>query len=211
MEASFWHERWEANQIAFHEGEANFLLVKYFKALSLEEGARIFLPLCGKTLDIAWLLSNGYSVVGAELSEKAIDHLFVALGVQPKITVIGDLKHYSETNIDIFVGDIFHLSNDMLGTIDAVYDRAALVALPEHMRSQYVANLMSITNKAPQLLITFVYDQSVLPGPPFSISDEEVKHHYGSHYDLNVLESVDVPGGLKRKCEATENAWLLMV
>lgn len=209
MDASFWHQRWGDNNIAFHENEANPLLVKYFKELSLVKGSRVFIPLCGKTLDIAWLLSNGYCVVGAELSEIAVEQLFLELEVDPKISVIGEIKHYSENNIDIFVGDIFKLSRNIIGLIDAVYDRAALVALPEEMRDQYTVHLTEITAKAPQLLICYEYDQSLIAGPPFSISNDEVNKHYKDSYDLNLISSANVPGGLKGKCAAKENIWLL--
>ncbi len=209
MEVSFWHQRWGKNDIAFHESEVNPLLVKYFKQLSLVNGSRVFLPLCGKTLDIPWLLSNGYRVAGSELSKIAIEELFVGLGVEPKISEVGKVDRYSAQNIDIFVGDIFHLSSKMLGLVDAIYDRAALVALPKAMRDRYTAHLIEITDKAPQLLICYEYDQSLMEGPPFSISNEEVNQHYRGSYHLTPIASVNVPGGLKGKCAAKENVWLL--
>src|SRR6185295_6383505 len=103
MNANFWHERWGKNDIAFHEKEANPLLIKYFEKLSLEKGSRVFLPLCGKTRDISWLLSNGYRIAGAELSKLAIEQLFTDLGVSPKISRVGEIDHYNAKNIDIFV------------------------------------------------------------------------------------------------------------
>lgn len=209
MDVSFWKQKWEKNEIAFHKNETNPLLVKYFPALSLTEGSRVFVPLCGKTLDIAWLLANGFRVVGVELIEAAIRQLFTELGVEPKISGTGEVKHYSAKHIDIFVGDIFTISSKMLGLVDAIYDRAALVALPKEMRQRYTAHLMEMTNKAPQLLITFEYDQSVMEGPPFSISNEEVNQHYRGGYDLTLIASTDVPGGLRGKCAAMENVWLL--
>ncbi|EQA36027.1 thiopurine S-methyltransferase, Se/Te detoxification family [Leptospira inadai serovar Lyme str. 10] len=209
MDPSFWHQKWVKNDIAFHGREANPLLIKYFESLSLAKGSRVFLPLCGKTLDISWLVSNGYRVAGAELSKVAVEQLFQELGVEPKITGAGKLDRYSANNIDIFVGDIFHLSKMLLGPVDAIYDRAALVALPEEMRNRYAAHLIEITDKAPQLLICYEYDQSLSEGPPFSISKEEVNRHYGDSYRLSFIGSENVVGGLKGKCAATENIWLL--
>src|SRR5450432_4203968 len=145
MDARFWLQRWEANSISFHESEANPLLITYFKELSLAKGSRVFVPLCGKTLAIGWLLSNGYRVAAAELSELAVEQLFVELGLEPEITDIGEVKHYSATDIDIFVGDIFDLTRKILGSIDAVFDRAALVALPENMRIRYTKHVTDIT------------------------------------------------------------------
>lgn len=209
MDASFWHQRWEKNEIAFHQSKANPLLVEYFHQLSLVKGSRVFVPLCGKTLDIYWLLSNGYRVAGAELSKIAIEQLFMDLGVQPTISAVGEVDQWSAKDIDIFVGDIFALPRKILGPVDAVYDRAALVAFPEEMRNRYTAHLTEITDKAPQLLITYDYDQNVMEGPPFSISDEEVKRHYRVNYDVTLIASADVSGGLKGKCAAKENVWLL--
>ena len=209
MDTNFWHQKWRKNEIAFHESEANPLLVKYFQALSLQKGSRVFLPLCGKTLDISWLLSNGYRVAGVELSKIAIEQLFAGLGVEPKISEAGELDYYSAKNIDIFVGDIFDLSRKMLGQVDAIYDRAALVALPEEMRNRYTAHIAEITDKALQLLISYDYDQSLISGPPFSISTEEVSQHYKDAYYLTLIASTNIPGGLKGKCAAKENVWLL--
>ena len=209
MESSFWHQRWDKMEIGFHLSEANPLLVRHFKALSLEAGSRVFVPLCGKTLDIAWLLSQGYQVVGVELSELAIQQLFDAFAVRPSVTQLGNLKRYSYENIDIFVGDIFDLSADLLGKVDATYDRAALVALPKAMRERYTAHLVEITAYAPQLLICFEYDQNLMDGPPFSISSEVAHLHYQSYYALKLLASEELPGGLKGKFPAKENVWML--
>lgn len=209
MDASFWYHRWENNETAWQESKANPLLVTYFKELSIAKGRRVFVPLCGKTLDISWLLSHGYRVAGAELSQIAIEQLFMNLGVQPEISRVGDLEQWSAKNLDIFVGDIFALSRKSLGPVDAIYDRAALVAFPQDMRNRYTAHLTEMTAKAPQLLICYDYDQSLMEGPPFSISHEEVHRHYRADYDVTLIASTDVAGGLKGKCAAKENAFLL--
>ncbi|MEQ8672525.1 MAG: thiopurine S-methyltransferase [Aggregatilineales bacterium] len=209
MDENFWHKRWAENSISFHEAKANPLLVTYFQELNLEKDSRVFIPLCGKTLAIAWFLSQGYQVVGAELSELAIQQLFTELGVEPQITQIGDLKHYSAPDVDIFVGDIFNLTRQTLGTVDAIFDRAALVALPAKMRDQYTLHITAITDSAPQLLITFEYDQTRMDGPPFSVSGEEVNNHYHDTYDITPLASIEVAGMLKGKVPAKESVWHL--
>ena len=119
------------------------------------------------------------------------------------------MQHYSAPDLDIFVGDIFKLTRKALGSIVAVFDRAALVALPEEMRVRYARHITEITGNAPQLLLTFEYDQAAMAGPPFSISDDEVERHYKDSYQITALASVDVAGGLKGKCAAKENVWLL--
>jgi thiopurine S-methyltransferase len=209
MEASFWQSKWERNEIGFHNAEAHPLLVAHFGALALAAGSRVFVPLCGKTRDIHWLLANGHRVAGAELSRLAVEQLFAELGVTPAVTEAGAMHRYGADGIDIFAGDIFALSGEMLGPVDAVYDRAALVALPPGMRSRYAAHLARITGRAPQLLISFDYDQSLLDGPPFSVAGDEIARHYDAAYDIRQLARVAVDGGLKGKCPADETVWLL--
>jgi thiopurine S-methyltransferase len=160
MDPDFWHQRWQANQIGFHEGQANALLVEHFGKLGLAKGARVFLPLCGKTRDIDWLMSQDYQVAGAELSTLAVEQLFAEHGIDPTITPLGALTRYSANRVDIFAGNIFDLGADALGKVDAIYDRAALVAFQNAMRKRYTAHLMKNTARAavPDLL-------RIRPGP----------------------------------------------
>lgn len=209
MQHEFWHERWENNQIGFHLDTANPLLVRHFHQLALTPGQRIFVPLCGKSLDIHWLLAQGYHVVGAELSTLAVEALFESLAIVPEVRTEGAFTHYHAEHIDIFNGDIFALGATQSGHIDAIYDRAALVALPQEMRQRYTRHLREITNHAPQLLVSFDYDQSVQPGPPFSVNAEEVSSHYSPYYTLRLLADEPLSGGLKGKCPAQEQVWLL--
>lgn len=204
MDSNFWLKKWQDNEIRFHELKANPLLVKHFHNLALGPESRVFIPLCGKTLDAGWLLSQGHRVVGAELVEMAIQQLFEELRTKPIVTALGSLKRYSAPNIDVFVGDIFELTAQMLGPVDAVYDRAALVALPEEMRIRYAAHLSSITERAPQLLITLAYDQGLIPGPAFSVTAEEVHRHYKV---VRLIESQELPKGIKGKFDCRQSTW----
>lgn len=209
MEHSFWHNKWEKQEIGFHLSEVNPLLIRYFSNLVLSPNSRVFVPLCGKTLDIHWLLNQGYNVVGAELSQLAIEQLFAALQIIPDITNIGPLKRYTGPNIEIFVGDIFNLSAEILGHVDAIYDRAALIALPKPVRDRYTQHLMQLTNTAPQLLICVEYDQTLMDGPPFSITPTEVEQHYQQSYQIDMLSNEEVKGGLKGGTPGTQHVWLL--
>lgn len=209
MEPDFWHERWRRNEIAFHEGRPNALLVRHADHLSSAAGTHVFVPLCGKSADVGWLMERGHRVSGVELNRTAVDQLFAGLGLEPEVTEAGGLVHYRAPRIDIHVGDLFALSADVLGRVDAVYDRAALVALPAEMRARYAAHLTRITGAASQLLICFEYDQGLMNGPPFSVGEAEVRSLYARDYAPSRLERRQVPGGLKRIAEAHESVWLL--
>jgi thiopurine S-methyltransferase len=198
---------WETNKIGFHLADTNSLLINNFDKLNLEVGSRIFIPLCGKTVDIKWLLTKGYKVVGAELSQIAINDLFNSLDIRPTITNNGTIIHYSAPNIDIFVGDIFELDKETLGEVDGVYDRAAIVALPADLREKYTKHLRALTNTKKQLLITLDYNQALRKGPPFSVTPQMIEEYYKDIYNIEFLEMQnddDFKG-----IEVKERVWLL--
>jgi thiopurine S-methyltransferase len=209
MDPDFWLTRWQDNRTGFHEGVPNDLLVAHFAALGLPRGARVFVPLCGKSRDLHWLRAQGFAVVGAELSRLAVEQFFDELGIPPAITPVDKLDRFEAAGVTIFTGDIFDLDQNTLGPVDAVYDRAALVALPDPLRAQYAAHLIELTQAAPQLLVTFEYDQAKHPGPPFSVQQADVQKHYDATYRPERLELRDLPGGLRGNCPAKESAWLL--
>lgn len=209
MRAEFWHQRWKNKEIQFHEQTANPLLVRHIDSLDLSPGSRVFVPLCGKTLDIGWLLSRGHRVVGAELNEDAVEELFAELGVKPQRRSVDGLIHFHTDGLDIFAGDIFQLRQETLGPVDAVYDRAALVALPEEMRQFYAQHVTAITGGVPYLLISYEYDQSLQAGPPFAVFEDEIMAHFAATHDVKLLEREEMPGGLKGKCTASQTVWLL--
>lgn len=207
MQHDFWHDKWQTNNIGFHQDQPHPLLTQHLQSLSLSSSARIFVPLCGKSLDLAWLIKQGYHVVGIDLSPIAIQALIIDLGLSFKEMQSGELTHYQHPQIELFVGDFFQLTAQQLGDIDAVYDRAALIALPPQMRSQYTQHLLDITKQAPQLLISLEYDQNLLQGPPFSVPEHELTEHYAMHYQIKLLETMTE--NLKGKVIAHENVWSL--
>lgn len=202
MQHSFWHEAWAANQIGFHQNDVNTLLLKHWSSLNLADNGTVLVPLCGKSLDLVWLRSQGYSVVGLELSEIALDQLAQSLteklGISIKKTRLdqaGLTAKYEGEGVLLIAGDFFAASAGLIGKVEATYDRAAIVALPADMRLAYCKHLQEISQQAPQLLFTFDYNQSEMSGPPFSVPAAEIHTHYQPYYEhielLEVREIID--------------------
>lgn len=191
MNPEFWHEKWAKNEIGFHLPMPHPLLCKHWKdaqlSWQLDDNSSVFVPLCGKSLDIPFLLEQGHKVVANELSETAVKALFDAMKLKPIITQQGELVKYQYQNLVVYAGDFFQLTLEQLGKVSAVYDRAALIALPAEMRVQYAKHLSSITANAHQFLITLDYDQDKMSGPPFSVQENEVKNLYDSNYKIEQL------------------------
>lgn len=198
MDAEFWHDKWAKQQIGFHLDTVNPWLISQWPRLHVQGSlpsappARVLVPLCGKTLDIDYLLQQGLHVVGCELSELAVIQLFARLQLTPTVEAWSAGKRYRCANLWVFVGDFFALSQQDVGPIDWVYDRAALVALPKLMRENYAKHIQQLSPCASMLLITLQYDQLQMSGPPFSVSDQEVAECYGQAYDIESVKQKDL-------------------
>lgn len=193
MNRDFWLERWQRNQIGFHENEVNPYLSQFWSQLALDPESKVFVPLCGKSVDMDWLGQHGYKVLGVEFSDIAAQAFFKENGYTAHASNNGKFTQYEENNIRILCGDFFELSReDMLG-VTAVYDRASVVALPLDKRPRYVEHLVSILPaKTKILLITFVYPQAEMQGPPFSIAADEISLLYQEYAEINLLAKVDI-------------------
>ena len=209
MEHTFWHDKWEKGEIGFHQSDIHPMLRKFADQLNMAEPCRVLVPLCGKSNDMTFMLERGCEIIGIELSKIAVNQYFESLGVEPVIEQSGKLTRYSAPDITIYCGDIFALTPEQVGQVDVVYDRAALVALPEDLRRQYCQRLCALAAGAKQLLVTFEYDQSLMPGPPFSISEADIDQYYGAYCEITQLDSDTLKGGLKGKVPAIERLWLL--
>lgn len=209
QENSLWLQRWKNREIGFNQSEVNGFLVQYFQRLNLAVGSKVFVPLCGKTIDIVWLLQSGYEVVGVELSEIAVKELFEELGVEPHISKEGALLLYASENLRVYVGDIFNVTAQMLGEINAIYDRAAMVALTKEVRVKYAQHLREISHNAPQLLLCFEYEQSLMNRTPYSVEEDEVNRNYAEDYTIELLAREPIVGGFKGKIPASDVVWLL--
>lgn len=211
MESAFWHERWENQQIGFHQPHTHQLLLKYFSGV-VKPGALVFVPLCGKSRDMRWLLDKGYRVLGVELSELAVKQFFHDNDMTPTVTQRGSFIEYSSGDLTLWVGDFFQLDKKALVAVDAWYDRAAMIALPPPMRKRYVQQLCEqLPEHARGLLITLQYPDGFREGPPFSVSEREIDSNYGQRFSIEQLETAEATVNGKRTDEnlVTEHVYRL--
>jgi len=177
MEPAFWRARWAEHKIGFHEGRPNSFLEANINRL--DGRYRVLVPLCGKTEDLAFLAANGHAVVGVELVEDAVAAFFAEHAIEPKIERRDGVAIYTAHEITLIAGDWFTMTRELVGPIDAVYDRAALIALPPVLRPRYIDHLKSLLAPGTHgIVITLDYADGAWPGPPFNVSDAEVRRYY---------------------------------
>lgn len=193
MEAEFWLERWEKNQIGFHQQEVNRSLQKYWPTLGLPRGATVFVPLCGKSRDMLWLREQGYRVLGIELIQRAVRHFFAENAIEATVSEQAPFERWEADGLTVLCGDFFDLTAAQLEDVAAVYDRASLIAFQPQVRPRYVAKLAELLQPGVEsLLITVSYPQQQMPGPPFAVSEQEVRTLYADKFAVELLRTQDI-------------------
>lgn len=189
MDAEFWTKAWNEGRTNFHQPTYHEKLVKYFPRLNPEAGQSVLVPLCGKSKDLLWLHQLGLHVHGVELHAQAVEDFFSENRLQPvQKNQDSNFKCYAYQNILIRCGDFFKLGKT--DAYDLIYDRGALVALPETMRQDYARVVQQALKKGGKyLLIVYEYDPSKMDGPPFSIQDSEIQKLYGDRFKIDLIES----------------------
>lgn len=194
MDEGFWHRRWDKNEIGFHQSEVNAYLLRHWQSLAPKVGERVLVPLCGKSLDMAWLLEQGLGVLGVELSRKAVEDFFAERQWQPEVLEWGAFRRYRHGALELWCGDFFALAAEDVADCALLYDRAALIALPPSMREGYAAHLGGILPAGCRgLLVSLEYPQAQMDGPPFSVEEQEVRRLFADCSPL-LLERLDVLG-----------------
>jgi thiopurine S-methyltransferase len=193
LEPEFWHERWRAGQIAFHQSTVDRYLSRYWPELGLASDSRVFVPLCGKSLDLLWLLERGHGVTGIELSAVALESFCMEHGIPAKRRLVDGFDVYESVNLQLYRGDFFTLTPELLGPAAAVYDRAALISWRPELRAAYVDHATALTSPGTQtLLVTLEYAQAQMKGPPFSVVADEVERLYARNHAIQQLSRQDI-------------------
>lgn len=214
MEAQYWQQKWDEGKIGFHQTDVNKRLVTFWpqlvfpeKSVADEHTGCVFVPLCGKSLDMLWLHSRGHQVLGVELSDKAAQAFFKDNDLSVTTRLDGQFTVYEGAGpargITILVGDYFDLTPEHCQSCVAVYDRASMIAMNPDLRERYAHHLATLMSGGSRgLLLTISYDQSRMQGPPFSVSDENVSQILQNNFNINELAHYSGPervGNLKER------------
>lgn len=193
MNPDFWHERWQRNEIGFHQQEINAHLQDFWGQLAVPAGGLVFVPLCGKSRDLLWLRARGHKVLGVELSPIAVRDFFIENALTPQVTRQGAFERYEADGLVVLCGDFFGLTPELVQSVAGVYDRASLIALPPELRTRYAEHSVAILPAtAGTLLVTMEYPQNAMSGPPFAVREEEVRQLYARRYTVTCLLSKDI-------------------
>tara|TARA_B100001250_G_C19613582_1_gene706099 strand:- start:164 stop:808 length:645 start_codon:yes stop_codon:yes gene_type:complete len=188
-----WELRWKEGRIGFHLSNVNSYLNHHFEKIFVKKVEKIFVPLCGKSIDLTWLAGRIKKVVGVEYVRKPVEDFFLENKIKYTIKNVGQFELFKSDSIDIYHGDYFALKDQKIGKFDAIYDRASIVAIESSQRREYVGQLMDLLNiDGIILLITLEYDQNQMYGPPYSVPLSEVEKFFFKHGKIQLLETIDI-------------------
>lgn len=210
MEAEFWKKRWIEQNTPWHQSEPEPLLTKYFS----KKGAKqILVPLCGKSLDVLWISNTSDKVIGVELSPIACQRFFEEQSVNYKTECQRDFKVFSSKNIELWCGDFFKLPAKVYLTVDFIYDRAAIIALPPALQEAYANKIIEISETSTannfQILMIGRVDEGLQDGPPFQVGDSDIDKLFSQKMNVEILEKISRPSRGDPKLQLIETAYKL--
>ena len=199
QEQQQWWIRWQEGRIGFHLPEVNPLLIRHVHSLATDthpnERSCILVPLCGKSKDLIWLQSHFHKVIGVELVPQAVEAFFEENQITPTYSLRDSFATYLHDNLALLQGDIFQMSSKYLEDhpIQAIFDRASLIALPDKLRKNYVALLRSLGScNTKLLLVTLAYEEGMISGPPHSIPENKIFELFAFATNIELLEKQDI-------------------
>lgn len=190
MHHTFWAEHWARGQIGFHLPQVNPHLVRHIDALA-PTPRRVLVPMCGKSVDLAWLAARGHEVLGIEIVEMAARAFFAERDLTPELRAVGSHQALHGAGVTIVVADALAVTPEAVGHFDAIYDRAALVALSPEQRRPYVQALRRLASPDARLLLVSV-DHDMPSGPPFSLPPADVATLTSGLFTMTLLDDQDV-------------------
>jgi len=200
-----WIQRWHQGRTAWHEPAGSAGLKRSWSS----RARSVLVPLCGKAVDLVWLARQGHEVIGVELAERAVDEFFAEQALERTVTAGAVPVHRArDLPITIYCGDYFAVRGLQC---EALYDRGALVAMSEQSRGAYVAHTNSLLISDPdRLVITLTYDQSLIMGPPFSVTADELLGYWPELQRVEERAAIDeVPPKFREAgvAEVVESVW----
>ena len=199
QEQQQWWVRWQEGRIGFHLPDVNPLLIRHVHSLATDthpnERSCILVPLCGKSKDLIWLQSHFHKVIGVELVPQAVEAFFEENQITPTYSLKDSFTTYLHGNLALLQGDIFQMSSKYLEDhpIQAIFDRASLIALPDKLRKNYVALLRSLGScNTKLLLVTLAYEEGMISGPPHSIPENKIFELFAFATNIELLEKQDI-------------------
>jgi len=198
MEPNFWHERWQAGKIGFHQDEINPYLMQFWPCTQATPTQTVLVPLCGKSQDMLWLQAQAHAVMGVELSPQAVKDFFKENQLPAEHDKVMGFDRSRSDSIQILCGNFFDLKNTpelLSNEISLVYDRASLIALPPSMRQKYAQHMTQLLSSGARiLLLALEYPPEQMDGPPFSVHEQEIQQLYAEYFDIEKLGAEDTLG-----------------
>lgn len=193
MDVSYWKKRWLDGQTGWHENEVHPLLIKYYDFLSLSLKKHFFFPLCGKTLDLDWILSKNHTTTGVEASEIAIKEVENRLKVSFKKAAYQNFTKHTFGNLTLMQGNYFDLDTTLIDPIDVVFDRGAFVAIHPNQRKKYIEMYNKLlTHESIILLVAYQYNENASTNPPYSLSELQIRALMEPDFDIEICESEEI-------------------
>ena len=210
-----WRDKWKGGKDPrWHKNEVHPSLQQYLGEKILDDdfptgGARILVPLCGKSVDMNYLAAQRKvaEVVGVDgirqaMEDFAAEHPDLEVQSTGETTTSG-FERWKGHSITLLTGDFFDLDVETAGgTFEAVWDHGALVAVQPDLRKAYIDKLGELVCRPGGRILLSTYvrpNGDTTTGPPFSIDEGEVRRLFEGQPWVESVELLDEHSALARE------------
>lgn len=193
-----WNEKfWKSSSDnpSFHVSSPHRTLIKYYNQIFKDDSEkRVFIPLCGKSLDMLYLTDQGHEVVGVEFSDFAVKSFFEDSKLDYTKEAIKNFVIWKSKdpakNVTIYQGDFYEVESKTLGFFDVVWDRGSFTAINIDDRELYTDIMFQIMKPSARYLVQVCkYDGSLYGGPPHYVTEHAMKSTFGRKCNFEKLET----------------------
>ncbi|CAK8674631.1 unnamed protein product [Clavelina lepadiformis] len=191
----YWRNLWKNDQAWFHMSDAHPDMLK-FQDQFLRDNCRVYVPLCGKSVDLKYLADKGHEVVGCEFCETAILQFFEEQSIKYERyqhpTAPYEIFKATDKNITIYKGDFFALGSSIMGKVDAIWDRGSFVAIDPSRRREYADVIYDVINADGKYLLYSVEYEGNISSTPYNVQEQEIDDIFGQKFAAFTLDTHEV-------------------
>jgi len=169
--ADHWDGRWAEGNTPWDMGHAAGPFESALTEGLIAPPGRALVPGCGAGHDARLLARAGFEVNGIDVSPRAVAHARI-------------LARAEGVAATFEVADLFALPEHLSG-MDLVLEYTCFCAIDPTRRDDYVRSVAGALRPGGRLLGLFFLIEPE-EGPPFGATEEEIRHRFGAHFEIDV-------------------------
>lgn len=169
LNAEYWSDRYQSNQIGWDIGEVSTPLKEYFDQLK-DKSIQILIPGCGNAYEAKYLLENGFNNISVlDFATEPLEKLKNEIG--------------ENVNIHFYNEDFF----EHQGKYDLIIEQTFFCAINPSERIRYAQKMKELLVPEGKL-VGVLFNREFQGGPPFGGNEKEYRFYFEGIFENIKIE-----------------------